>query len=153
MRFPRNPVPSRHDGASVVAASRLVRVTFVAMMLVAAVIHLAPLSGVLGAEALHRLYALRFDDPDRLLLMRHRAVLFGLIGVGLLCAIRIASWRAPVLLAGLASTLAFLVLGLATPGINDALQRVLVADVVAFAALVVASVLARRMARGGIDRS
>ena len=152
MRSPRNPVPLRHDGTSVVVASRLMRITFVAMMLIAAVIHLAPLSGALGADALQRLYELRFDDPDRLLLMRHRAVLFGLIGVGLMCAIRIAAWRAPVLLAGLASTLAFLVLGLATPGINDALQRVLVADAVAFAALVVASVLALNMSRGGIPR-
>jgi hypothetical protein len=149
MRSPRNPVTSRHDGAPIVAASRLTRALFAVMMLIAAVIHLAPLSGVLGAEALQRLYDLRFDDPDRLVLMRHRAVLFGLIGIGLLLAIRIAAWRAPVLLAGLASTLSFLMLALTTPGINAAMQRVLLADVIAFAALVIAAMLASRLARSG----
>ena len=50
------------------------------LLLVAGVIHLLPLSGVLGAQRLAALYGLAFDEANLLLMMRHRAVLFGLLG-------------------------------------------------------------------------
>lgn len=43
-------------------------------------IHLLPLVGVLGAKRLHALYGIAFAEPNLLILMRHRAVLFGLLG-------------------------------------------------------------------------
>ena len=60
------------------------RYTVSAMLAVVAVIHLLPLSGVLGAGRLAALYGLPFDEPNLAILMRHRAVLFGLLGVFLL---------------------------------------------------------------------
>jgi hypothetical protein len=98
----------------------------------AALIHLAPLPGLLGADMLERLYGLRIDDPSLLLLLRHRALLFGLLGTVLLVAIFRRAWRAPALLLGLASAGAFLLL--APDGLGPALQRVLWADAVAVAA-------------------
>lgn len=52
-----------------------------AMLVVVAVIHLLPLSGVLGSERLAALYGLSFNEPNLAILMRHRAVLFGLLGL------------------------------------------------------------------------
>ena len=49
-----------------------------AMLTVVAVINLLPLSGVLGTDRLHALYGVSFDEPNLAILMRHRAVLFGL---------------------------------------------------------------------------
>ena len=49
-------------------------------LLIAGAIHLLPLSGVTGAAALERLYGVAVDSPDLALLLRHRAVLFGLLG-------------------------------------------------------------------------
>ncbi len=57
-----------------------------AMLVVVGVIHLLPLSGVLGSERLAALYGLSFNDPDLAILMRHRAVLFGLLGLFFLFA-------------------------------------------------------------------
>jgi hypothetical protein len=57
-----------------------------AALLVAAVFHLLPLAGVLGAERLAALYGVRIADPALLLLMRHRALLFGVLGLLMLCA-------------------------------------------------------------------
>lgn len=153
MRSPRDPVPPRHDPAPVVAASRPLRWSFAAMLLIAALIHLVPLVGVLGADALERLYGLRFEDPDRLLLMRHRAVLFGLLGLGLLVAIRIASWRTPMLIAGITSTAAFLLLAALGGDLGPAVQGIVRADVIALGALLIAAALAPRLASGTHGRA
>ena len=51
------------------------------MLVVVGIIHLLPLSGVLGAERLAALYGLPFAESYPAILMRHRAVLFGLLGL------------------------------------------------------------------------
>lgn len=56
---------------------QLVSVTLVLVGL----IHLLPLSGVLGSKHLQALYGLTLDETNLVILMRHRAVLFGLLGV------------------------------------------------------------------------
>lgn len=43
------------------------------MLVVVAVIHLLPLSGVLGPARLNALYGISFDEPNLEILMRHRA--------------------------------------------------------------------------------
>ena len=145
MHSPRNPVPPRHDGATVVAASRSISVVFAVMLSIAALIHLMPLFGITGGDALQRLYALRFDNPDSLLLMRHRALLFGLLGAGMLAAIRLRSLRTPMLVCGIASTTGFLALAFDAGTINSALARVVIADVIALAAMIVAASIAPKL--------
>jgi len=56
------------------------RLLISAMLIVVGVIHLLPLSGVLGSARLGALYGVPIDDPNLEILMRHRAVLFGLLG-------------------------------------------------------------------------
>ena len=52
-----------------------------ATLVLVGLIHLLPLSGVLSADQLASLYGLSFSEPNLAILMRHRAVLFGLLGV------------------------------------------------------------------------
>jgi len=112
-----------------------------AMLLVPAVIHLLPLSGVLGADALTRLYGLDFSSPDLEILMRHRAVLFGMLGVLLSAAVWRPALRPLALLAGFISVLSFLVLALSVGGHGPAVGRVVLADLVALPCLVAAALL------------
>ena len=105
----------------------------------AALIHLLPLSGVLGGERLQALYGLRVDEPNLALLLQHRVVLFGLLGLALLIAAFRPAWQAPAIAAGLVSTLSFLLLAWSLGGLNPALQRVVTADIVAIAALLLAA--------------
>ena len=48
-------------------------------------VNLLPVSGVLSANRLQALYGVAIEDVNFLVLMRHRAVLFGIVG-GLLVA-------------------------------------------------------------------
>ncbi len=107
-----------------------------AMLLVVGVIHLLPLSGVLGAERLATLYGLPFNEPNLAILMRHRAVLFGLLGLFLVYAAFRPGLQTPAFLAGFASVLSFLWLAWWQGGYNPQIQRVVIADVVALVCLV-----------------
>ena len=116
-----------------------------------AVIHLLPLSGVLGAGSLARLYDLDFSSPDLEILMRHRAVLFGMLGALLLAAAWRPTLRPMALLAGLLSVLSFLALALLVGGYGDAVARVVLADTVALCCLVAAALLQWRRPGPEVD--
>lgn len=111
------------------------------LLLVAGAIHLLPLVGVLGGERLNALYGIALDEPNLQILMRHRAVLFGLLGVLLVAAAFIPALRGAALVGGLVSVLAFLLLAWNTTVYNEALRRVVVADWIALACLVPALAL------------
>jgi hypothetical protein len=122
------------------------RLSAAALVLVG-LIHLLPLPGVLGSGALSRLYGIPVEGPDLALLLRHRAVLFGLLGAGMLAAAALPAWRPAAYAAALVSVVSFLVLAAVEGRYNAALGRVVVADVVALVALsagIAAELWARR---------
>ena len=108
-----------------------------AMLLVVAVIHLLPLSGVLSTSRLSALYGLPFDDPNLAILMRHRAVLFGLLGAFLALAAFRPPLQAIAFVAGFVSVLSFLYLAWSVGGYNDQLGRVFTTDIVALVCLAI----------------
>lgn len=108
-----------------------------AMLVIVGVIHLLPLSGMLGSERLATLYGLRFDEPNLEILMRHRAVLFGLLGAMFIFAAFRPAWQTAAYVAGLVSVGSFLYLAWSVGGYNQQVARVFLADVVALACLVV----------------
>lgn len=105
----------------------------------AAIINLMPAAGILGAATLERLYGLPVDTPELALLLRHRAVLFLLLGLGLLGALRWPAWRLPMLVAALASMASFMALA-GTHGVTlpAALARVWWVDALVLPWVVVA---------------
>ena len=86
------------------------------MLLVVGIIHILPLSGVLSAARLFELYGMTFDDPNLEILMRHRAVLFGLLGIFLICSAFMPSLQLPALIAGFLSVVSFLYLSYSVVG-------------------------------------
>lgn len=107
------------------------------MLAIVAIIHLLPLSGVLGGARLSALYGISFDEPNLAILMRHRAVLFGLLGVFLLYAAFRPGYQLAAFVAGFVSVLSFLCLAWSVGGYNAQLGRVFNADLVALVCLVV----------------
>jgi hypothetical protein len=110
-----------------------------AMLVVVGIIHLLPVSGVLGAERLTALYGLSFDEPNLAILMRHRAVLFGLLGLFLVAAAFRPDLQGIALVAGFLSVLSFLYLAWSVGGYNAQIGRVFLADIVALVCLVIGS--------------
>jgi hypothetical protein len=108
-----------------------------ATLILTAIIHLLPLPGVLGSERLAALYGLDVLEPNLAILMRHRAVLFGLLGVYLAIAAFRPAWQPAAFLAGLISVVTFLWLARSTGHYNAQIARVVAADVVALVALLI----------------
>lgn len=112
-----------------------------ALLVLVGVIHILPVSGVLGAERLAALYGVTLGEPNIEILMRHRAVLFGLLGLFLLYAAFQPSLQALAIVAGLVSVVSFMAIAWSVGGYNDSVRRVVVADVVAIIALLAAAVI------------
>ena len=117
-----------------------------AMLIVVGVIHLLPLPGVLGAGQLARLYGTVIEVPDLIILMRHRAVMFGLLGALLVAAAFRAELRCVAYVAGFVSVVSFLAIAWSVGGYGPAVGRVVAADVVALVLLLAAFVIDRRAA-------
>jgi len=109
-----------------------------AMLIVVGVIHLLPLTGVLGSERLDRLYGLSFGEPNIAILMRHRAVLFGLLGMLFFFAAFKPQFQILAFIAGFVSVASFLWLAWSVGGYNAQIARVFQVDIVALICLIVA---------------
>src|SRR5262245_24666263 len=101
------------------------------MLIVVAIIHLLPVSGAMSGERLRALYGIPVAEPNLLILMRHRAVLFGILGVYFLIAAFYPSLQPAAFVAGFASVVPFLWLAKSVGEYNVQVARVFLADVVA----------------------
>ncbi|MBK8809705.1 MAG: phosphopantetheine adenylyltransferase [Acidobacteria bacterium] len=108
-----------------------------AMLVVVAVIHILPLAGALGNQRLTALYGLSFEDPNLSILMRHRAVLFGILGFFLLFAAFKPQYQTAAFIAGLVSVVSFIWLASAVGGYNSQIARVFYADIIALISLII----------------
>ncbi|HMO48099.1 MAG TPA: phosphopantetheine adenylyltransferase [Rubrivivax sp.] len=108
-----------------------------AMLVIVGIIHLLPLSGVLGGERLSALYGIPFNEPNLAILMRHRAVLFGLLGAFFLYAAFRPAFQLVAFIAGFVSVLSFLYLAWSVGAYNARVGRVFTVDVVALVCLIV----------------
>lgn len=100
-----------------------------------------PLVGIIGPESLALLYGVRIEETNLLILMRHRAVLFGLLGGFLM----VAAWRPALQPAaigvGLVSMLSIITLAWLSGGYNPLLQRIVVVDSLLSLGLLLAGLL------------
>ena len=115
--------------------------TITALLILVGIIHLLPISGVLGAERLSALYGLSFQEPNISILMRHRAVLFGILGLFFVYAAFQPTLQPLAFAAGFISVISFIGIAWAVGGYNGAVGKIVLADQVALASLLLAVVL------------
>lgn len=112
-----------------------------ALFVAVAIVNLLPVTGVLSAARLEAGYGIPVGGPDLAILLRHRALLFAVVGVLLAGAAVIPGWRGIATAAGLFSMLSFTLLVWLTPGANAQLAAIARVDAIASVALIVAYVL------------
>ncbi len=115
------------------------------VLILVAAIHALPVMGVIGAAKLSPLYGITVQDPNLELLLRHRALLFGLLAAFLAYAAVRPELHRMALVAGFVSVVSFLVLAQPTSSLNTALMTVVRADWLALALLVVGTIAHFRM--------
>lgn len=101
-------------------------------------VHLLPVAGLASADRLQALYGVPAPDPATLLLLRHRAVLFGVLGALLVSAPFVPGLATPAALAGLASMLGYVALAAPVRDRPAPLTRVLWVDLVCLPVLAAA---------------
>lgn len=112
------------------------------ILIIVGLIHLLPVTGVLGAGKLYGLYGVAIGYSNLELLMRHRAVLFGLLGTFLIYAAFNPVLYRHATLAGLVSAVSFIVLAYTTTThYNHAVGTIIAVDIVAATLLLIAVIL------------
>lgn len=115
--------------------------TVAVVLLLVGLVNGFPLVGVLSGAKLQALYGVPIEDPNLLILLRHRAVLFGLLGGFIIAAAFIPAWREAAMVVALVSMLSFIALAYAQGSFNPAIRKLVMVDVVLSLALITAFVL------------
>jgi hypothetical protein len=108
------------------------------LLLTVSFIHLLPVVGVLGQESITKLYGVSISDSNTEILMRHRAVLFAIVGLFLLLSVFKSDYQPLAILIGLISVVSFLLLSWSTEGLNPEMSRVVKIDWIALLLLIAA---------------
>ncbi|MEM8661500.1 MAG: phosphopantetheine adenylyltransferase [Pseudomonadota bacterium] len=111
------------------------------LILIIAIIHLLPLAGILSVERLRSLYQIDIDSKNLEILMRHRAALFGILGLFFVYAAFAPAVQPIAFAAAFLSLASFFYLTFSVGDYNPAIKRVVLADVIATVCLLAAILL------------
>lgn len=117
------------------------------LFLVAGLINFIPVTGFFSGARLEALYGFHFEDVNLLILMRHRAVLLGIVGGIMMVSAFHPPLRRVGMAAGMVSMLAFIFLAYNLGG-NAELLRVALIDVAAVVVLLGGALVSQLEARG-----
>ncbi|MEM9316279.1 MAG: phosphopantetheine adenylyltransferase [Pseudomonadota bacterium] len=106
-----------------------------ATLLAVGLLNAVPVVGIASADQLARLYGIEPPGGDLLILLRHRALLFGLLGGFLIASAFVPSWQGPAITLALLSMVGFVVFALLEGSYGAPLRKIVIADVVGTAAL------------------
>ena len=110
-------------------------------LVVVGLINIVPVMGVVSAQKLESAYSVAVVGNDMAILLRHRALLFGILGAFILCsAFSPFHQFAAMIMAGV-SMVGFAILVLGTGGYNEAIGKVLFIDILGILFLIAAAVL------------
>ncbi len=114
---------------------------YLLMIFIVGLINFLPVLGLFSVAELSQAYGIEFNSNELEVLMRHRALLFGILGGFVLYSLFKASLRAPALVMSGVSMIGFLLLGWIVGDVNDELMKITYVDVVGILCLVIAIVL------------
>jgi len=107
----------------------------------AGLINFLPVVGALSGRRIEVLYGVAVEDSNSEILLRHRAVLFGIVGTLIIASAFDSSLRPAGYAAGFTAMLTFILITGLVGNYNANLRRVAIVDIVATAALLTAALI------------
>ena len=111
------------------------------LLLIVGVINFLPVIGVLSADKLSSAYSVELIGNDIIILMRHRALLFGLVGGFILYSVFKPSYQSVAMVMAAISMLGFLYFVWESGDYNASIAKIAIIDLVGIVCLVIVSVL------------
>ena len=108
-----------------------------AIFVLVGAINLYPVVGVLSAKMLSSLYVIDVQNNDLLILLRHRAILFGLLGGFIIYSAFKPELQWLAIIMGLISMLSFIVIAFLVGDYGAGVRKVIIADVIATSGLLI----------------
>jgi len=110
-------------------------------LLIVGLINFIPLFGIISTDKLMSAYSVTIEGHDMAILMRHRALLFGILGGFIIfAAFKPLYQNAAMLMAGI-SMVGFACLVLTTGAYNESIEKILLIDIIGIVLLLVAILL------------
>jgi hypothetical protein len=118
-----------------------INVAILVLLFVVSLINFLPVFGVLSAEKLTSAYAVNLVGNDIMILMRHRALLFGIVGGFIFFSLFKPLYQEAAMTMAAISMVGFLYFIWAADGHNDALSKIALIDVIGIICLFLAAIL------------
>jgi hypothetical protein len=107
------------------------------ILILVGLINFYPLVGAVSNEAVSNLYQINVPSNDILVLLRHRAILFGLLGAFIIYSAFKPELQWWAIVVGLISMLSFIVVALIVGDYGTGIRKVVIADIIALVGLFV----------------
>ena len=111
---------------------------YLVLLFVVGVINFLPVIGVLSLSKINQSYGLEVNDANTQILLRHRAVLFGLIGGFIILSVFEPQYQVVAIVFALVSMLSFLIICKLVGNPNASLTKIAKVDVVGLVLLCLA---------------
>lgn len=102
-----------------------------AILILVGLINFYPAIGVLSAKILFGLYSIEVQNNDVFILLRHRAILFALLGAFIIYSAFKPPLQNLAIFAGLVSMLSFVLIAFLAGDYGAGIRKVVIADVIA----------------------
>ena len=109
------------------------------ILILVGLINFYPIIGVFSNETVSNLYQINVTNNDILVLLRHRAVLFGLLGVFIIYSAFKTELQRWAIVVGLVSMLSFILIAHLVGDYGVGSSKIIIADIIASAGLVIAA--------------
>jgi uncharacterized membrane protein len=109
------------------------------ILVLVGLINFYPLVGVVSNETVSNLYQINVPNNDILVLLRHRAVLFGLLGAFIIYSAFKTELQGWAIAIGSVSMLSFIVVAVIVGDYSAGVRKVIIADAIALVGLFIAA--------------
>ena len=110
-------------------------------LVIVGLVNVVPVLGIFSASKMEKAYDVRIASKDLEILMRHRALLFGVLGGFILYAAFFPVYHVAAMVMAGVSMIGFALLVLQVGGYNASIRKVFVADLVGIVFLLAAALL------------